>query len=237
MATKRRLGGAQRAALDPPKAAGDKQAMSSKPIPRQAEPGLIRNVCVYCGSAAGADAAYEAAAQKFGRLLARSGVGLIYGGGGNGLMGAIARATLATGGHVTGIIPDFLQRKDRLLSEIQECIVVEDMHTRKRLMFERADAFVALPGGIGTLEELVEQLTWVQLERHSKPVVIADIEGFWQPLLNLFAHMRERRFIQSTFEVRYLVAEKIEDILPMIETAVAKAELLGLRKDAVDPRL
>src|SRR5664279_5987166 len=103
-----------------------------------------------------------------------------------------------------------------MMKDAQELIVVDDMHTRKRLMFERADAFVALPGGIGTLEELSEQLTWVQLERHTKPVVIADIEGFWQPLLQLFAHMRERRFIQSPFEVRYLVAEKIEDVVPMI---------------------
>ncbi len=111
------------------------------------------------------------------------------------------------------------------------------MHTRKRLMFEAADAFIALPGGIGTLEELVEQLTWVQLERHTKPVVIADIGGFWKPLLDLFAHMREQRFIQSSFEVRYLVAEKIEDVLPMIHAAAARTDLLGLRKETVDPRL
>jgi hypothetical protein len=120
---------------------------------------------------------------------------------------------------------------------LQECLVVGSMHERKRLMFERADAFVSLPGGIGTLEELAEQLSWGQLERHTKPVVLADIAGFWQPLLLLFAHMRERRFIQSSFEVCYLVAEKIEDILPMIETAAAKAALLGTRKETVDPRL
>lgn len=169
--------------------------------------------------------------------MAKAGIGLVYGGGGNGLMGAIARSVLAGGGEVVGIIPDFLQGKEQPLANLQECVVVPDMHTRKRLMFERADAFVALPGGIGTLEELVEQLTWVQLERHSKPVVIADIAGFWQPLLGLFAHMRERRFIQSSFEVRYLVAEKIDDILPMIETAAAKADFLGARKETVDPRL
>ncbi|MDQ6703848.1 MAG: LOG family protein, partial [Pseudomonadota bacterium] len=116
-------------------------------------------------------------------------------------------------------------------------LVVGSLHERKRLMFELADAFVALPGGIGTLEELAEQLTWVQLERHTKPVVIADIAGFWQPLLQLFAHMRERRFIQSSLEVRYLVAEKIEDIVPMIETAAAKAAVLGTHKETVDPRI
>lgn len=213
--------------------------MSSKQIPIEARSGsrLVRNICVYCGSAQGADPIYEAAAQKLGLAMANAGIGLVYGGGATGLMGTIARSVLANGGQVTGIIPGFLQSKERLLPELQECLVVGDMHERKRLMFERADAFVALPGGIGTLEELTEQLTWVQLERHTKPVVIADVAGFWQPLLNLFAHMRERRFIQSSFEVRYLVAEKIEDILPMIETAAAKAVVLGTRKETVDPRL
>ncbi len=180
---------------------------------------------------------YEAAARNLGRVIADAGVELIYGGGGNGLMGALARGALSRDGKVTGVIPEFLHRRDKLLPEIHETIVVPDMHTRKRLMFERADAFVALPGGIGTLEELVEQLTWVQLERHTKPVVIADVAGFWQPLLDLFAHMRERRFIQSSFEVRYLVAEKIEDVVPMIEAAAARVDLLGVRKETVDPRL
>ena len=175
---------------------------------------LVRNICVYCGSAQGADPIYEAAARKLGQAMAQNGLGLVYGGGATGLMSAIASSVLANGGQVTGIIPDFLVNREGIQPEIQECLVVGDMHERKRQMFERADAFVALPGGIGTLEELAEQLTWVQLERHTKPVVIADIGGFWQPLLQLFAHMRERRFIQSPFEVRYLVAEKIEDILP-----------------------
>lgn len=211
----------------------------TSPAPAHADAAArrIKAICVYCGSGAGVEPAYEAAARRLGLAIAGAGIRLVYGGGGNGLMGAIARSALAAGGAVTGIIPDFLHRRDKLLPEIQETIIVPDMHTRKRLMFERADAFVALPGGIGTLEELVEQLTWVQLERHTKPVVIADIGGFWQPLLDLFAHMRERRFIQPSFEVRYLVAEKIEDIVPMIETAAARADLLGIRKETVDPRL
>jgi uncharacterized protein (TIGR00730 family) len=224
-------------ALDPSLRSGDKQAMSSQPIARQASSGLIRHICVYCGSATGADAVYVNAAASLGCAMAKAGVGLVYGGGGNGLMGTIARTVLENGGHVTGVIPDFLLNNEKLLPDIQESIVVPDMHTRKRMMFERADAFVALPGGIGTLEELVEQLTWVQLERHSKPVVIADVGGFWQPLLHLLAHMRQHRFIQSSFEVRYLVAEKIEDVLPMIEIAAVRTEVRGLRKDTVDPRL
>lgn len=213
------------------------EILSSHPARAEASARRIKSICVYCGSGAGVEPAYEAAARNLGLAIATAGIGLVYGGGGNGLMGAIARAALSAGGVVTGIIPDFLHRRDKLLPEIQETIIVPDMHTRKRLMFERADAFVALPGGIGTLEELVEQLTWVQLERHTKPVVIADVGGFWQPLLDLFAHMRERRFIQPSFEVRYLVAEKIEDVVPMIETAAARTDLLGMRRETVDPRL
>lgn len=184
--------------------------------------GRLENVCVYCGSASGGDPAFEAAARTLGRALAAEGVGLVYGGGGRGLMGVLARAVLESGGRVTGIIPDFLTDTDAALREAQEHVVVPDMHTRKRLMFERADAFVALPGGIGTLEELVEQMTWVQLARHSKPVLVADVGGFWRPLLALLEHMRERGFISASTEVRYLVAERIEDVVPMLKDAVAR---------------
>jgi hypothetical protein len=182
----------------------------------------IRNVCVYCGSSAGADPLFTEAADALGRTFAEAGVGLVFGGGEEGLMGRVAHATLRHGGRVTGVIPTFLIRKEHALKEAQELIVVENMHQRKQLMFERADAFVALPGGVGTLEELVEQLTWLQLQRHAKPVLIADIAGFWRPLLSLFAHMREQGFIRSGFELRYLVAEKIVDILPMLQAAAAK---------------
>jgi uncharacterized protein (TIGR00730 family) len=137
-------------------------------------------------------------------------------------MGRVARATLAGGGRVTGIIPKFLLKREQALEVAHELIVVDDMHQRKQLMFERADAFIALPGGVGTLEELVEQLTWVQLQRHHKPVLLADVGGFWRPLLALFAHMRNLGFIREGFEVRYLVAEKIEDALPMLQTAARR---------------
>lgn len=179
----------------------------------------LDNVCVYCGSASGGDPAYEEAARGLGGALAAGGIGLVYGGGGRGLMGTLARSVIEHGGRVTGIIPDFLTDTDVVLREAQEHVVVPDMHTRKRLMFERADAFIALPGGIGTLEELVEQLTWVQLARHSKPVLIADVAGFWRPLLALLEHMRERRFINPATEIRYLVAERIEDAVPMLRAA------------------
>jgi uncharacterized protein (TIGR00730 family) len=225
--------------LDRSRDEGDKRAMTQTLLQESSVPAsrLIRNVCVYCGSSQGAAPLYAEAAVTFGRILAAAHIGLVYGGGNTGLMGALARSVLAEGGHVTGIIPQFLTDREAALESAQDLIIVPDMHTRKRLMFEKADAFVALPGGIGTLEELVEQLTWVQLERHTKPVVIADIGGFWRPLLNLFAHMRERRFIQPQFEVRYLVAEAVDDVLPMLETAAARTAELGRAKTAVDPRL
>jgi uncharacterized protein (TIGR00730 family) len=181
--------------------------------------GTIRNVCVYCGSSSGADPVFGEAADTLGRALAKAGIGLVFGGGGDGLMGRVARAVLDEGGRVTGIIPKFLIKQEHALLAAQDLTIVDDMHQRKQLMFERADAFIALPGGIGTLEELVEQLTWVQLQRHQKPVVLADIAAFWRPLLALFAHMRNLGFIREGFEVRYLVAEKIDDALPMLLAA------------------
>ncbi|WP_052341023.1 TIGR00730 family Rossman fold protein [Salinarimonas rosea] len=183
----------------------------------------IRSICVYCGSAEGRDPAYRTAAEELGRAMAAAGVRLVYGGGALGLMGIVARATLEAGGEVTGIIPDFLTRKEKLLDDVQETIVVPDMHTRKRLMFERADAFVALPGGIGTLEELVEQLTWAQLGRHRKPILLLSLKDFWKPLLVLVAHMREQGFIRPGLELSHLVAERASEVLPMLEAAAAHA--------------
>lgn len=177
---------------------------------------VIENICVYCGSGMGKSAVYEAAATTLGRTMAEAGIGLVYGGGGLGLMGATAKSVLANGGRVTGIIPQFLSDKERMLRDVQELIVTDDMHQRKQLMFERSDAFVALPGGIGTLEELVEQLTWAQLGRHSKPIVLANIDNFWQPLLHLLGHMRDEAFIRAGLEVRFVTVDRAEDIVPAI---------------------
>jgi uncharacterized protein (TIGR00730 family) len=187
----------------------------------------IQNVCVYCGSGAGSDPAFAQAAEALGRSLAQANIGLVYGGGGEGLMGTVARATLAAGGRVTGIIPTFLVRKEHPLTEAQEILVVDSMHERKQAMFDRSDAFVALPGGVGTLEELVEQMTWAQLDRHAKPILIADVNGFWRPLLGLFAHMHNQGFIRRGFELRYLVAEKIEDVVPMLRLAAERGSARG----------
>jgi uncharacterized protein (TIGR00730 family) len=179
----------------------------------------INAVCVYCGSSAGTEPAFGEAAGQFGKILAESGVRLVYGGGSVGLMGILADAVVAHGGKATGIIPDFLTQRERPRRLSQELIVTRDMHERKRTMFDRADAFVALPGGIGTLEELVEQLTWAQLGRHRKPILIANIKGYWDPLITLVAHMREREFVPESLAVNFLVAERVEDILPILRQA------------------
>ncbi len=180
----------------------------------------IQSICVYCGSGPGADPAFAAGAKTFGKILAKNNIRLVYGGGSVGLMGTISSAVLEYGGQVTGIIPEFLRSLEKPSNGTQELIVTRDMHERKRIMFERSDAFVALPGGVGTLEELVEQLTWAQLGRHKKPILIANISGFWDPLCKLLDHMTDLKFIRPTLEVNALVANNIEDILPKLIAAV-----------------
>lgn len=195
-------------------------------------PSNIEGVCVYCGSGKGLNTAYTIAARKLGKALADNGIRLIYGGGSLGLMGEVARSALGAGGKVTGIIPEFLGNRELMLKDVDELIVVENMHTRKQLMFDRADAFVALPGGVGTLEELVEQLTWSQLGRHAKPIVIANIDGFWNQFLKLLEHMKQETFIRDGLDVRFTVVDKAEDILPAIlksakpQTATAEEDVL-----------
>src|SRR4051794_27706487 len=180
----------------------------------------LRSICVYCGSSPGRRPSYLQAAQAIGTAMAREDVRLVYGGGDIGLMGAVARAVIGGGGRVTGIIPAFLQRREHMLTEVEDLIVTDDMHERKRLMFERADAFVALPGGVGTLEELVEQLTWAQLGQHKKPIVLANVDGFWSRLLDLLQHMREEGFIRDGLGVDYLVVDRPEEVVPAIRAAL-----------------
>jgi uncharacterized protein (TIGR00730 family) len=179
----------------------------------------IGKICVYCGSGPGTDPAFVEAARALGKILADNRIGLIYGGGSTGMMGEIAKSVLRHGGEVTGIIPEFLTTREHALRGTHNLIVTKDMHERKRKMFEMADAFVAMPGGVGTLEELVEQLTWVQLGRHRKPVLAANINSFWQPLCALLDHMKKLEFIRSGLDFEMLVADKIEDILPMLQKA------------------
>jgi len=181
----------------------------------------LRNICVYCGSGPGNDPAFVDSARAFGRILAKSRIGLVYGGGSVGLMGEIARSVIHHGGHVTGIIPGFLSEREHMLIEAQELIVVDDMHQRKQLMFAKSDAFVAFSGGLGTLEEFVEQLTWSQLGQHEKPIVLLNIKGFWNPLLVLFDGMTAEGFIRPGLELNMLVVDRVEDIVPAIDRALS----------------
>jgi uncharacterized protein (TIGR00730 family) len=181
----------------------------------------IRKICVYCGSGPGLDPAFAESARAFGAILAKNDIGLIFGGGSIGMMGAIAKSVLDYGGQVTGIIPEFLVAREHAMRGADNLIVTRDMHERKRKMFEMADAFVALPGGIGTLEEVVEQMTWVQLGRHRKPILLANIKGFWDPLCALIDHMKKLEFIRGDLNFDLLVADKVDDILPLLQKAAA----------------
>jgi len=179
----------------------------------------IRKICVYCGSGPGTDPAFIESARAFGAILAKNGVGLVFGGGAVGMMGAIAKLVLDPGGTETGIIPEFLVAREHAMRGTDNLIVTRDMHERKRKMFEMADAFVAMPGGIGTLEEAVEQITWVQLGRHRKPILLANIKNFWEPLCALIDHMRSLEFIREDLSFDLLVADRVEDILPKLQRA------------------
>jgi uncharacterized protein (TIGR00730 family) len=183
----------------------------------------LRNLCVYCGAATGTDPDYAADAERLGRMMAEAGIGLVYGGGSVGLMGVLARAVLENGGHVTGIIPQFLKDREIMLGEASELVITADMHERKRLMFDRSDAFLALPGGIGTLEETIEMMTWAQLGQHRKPIVLGNLKGFWAPLIALLEHMTVGGFVHSAPGGRlYAVVDRIDDVLPMLWSLTPK---------------
>jgi len=188
---------------------------------RSEKPSKIRKICVYCGSGPGIDPAFVESGRAFGTLLAKNGIGLVFGGGSVGMMGTIAKSVREHGGEVTGIIPEFLVAREHAMRGADNLIVTRDMHERKRKMFEMADAFVAMPGGVGTLEEVVEQMTWVQLGRHRKPILLANIKHFWDPLCALIDHMKALEFIRGDLNFDLLVADKVEDILPMLKNAAA----------------
>jgi uncharacterized protein (TIGR00730 family) len=180
-----------------------------------------RNLCVYCGSGPGKQPAYMAAARTQGKSLADNRIGLVYGGGSMGLMGETARAVLENGGRVTGIIPEFLTQKERMLTDVQELIVTATMHERKLTMFEKSDGFVVLPGGLGTLEELSEISTWAQLDQHTKPIIICNIDGYWEPLLTLFAHMRDEQFIRPGLDFKFDVVKEAAQAVPTFLDRIA----------------
>lgn len=175
----------------------------------------LDSVCVFCGSSPAAAPAYLKAAATLGQGLAGSGLRLVYGGGGVGLMGACARAAHEAGGRVLGIIPDFLVGREHALDSVEH-VVVTTMHERKMLMFESSDAFVVLPGGIGTLEEVVELLSWRRLELHRKPVVFYNPDGFWEPLFRLFQHTVDAKLTPPEFMDAWTAVERPEAIVPAL---------------------
>ena len=182
----------------------------------------LDSVCVYCASSNAADPDFLAAASELGATLAHEDVRLVYGGGGVGLMGACARAAHAAGGRVLGIIPHFLTSHERPLKTV-ETVVVDSMHQRKMMMFDAADAFAILPGAIGTLEEVIELLSWRRLGLHAKPIVFLDIKGFWQPLFALFDHILEQNLIPPEFRDTWRSVERVEDILPTLRNMPTQA--------------
>ena len=183
----------------------------------------LSTLCVYCGSSAGNHPGHREAAAELGQAAARRGVEIVFGGGRVGLMGVVADAALAAGGRVVGIIPEHLQELEVGHAAVNELLVVDSMHTRKFHMFERSDAFCALPGGLGTLDETFEIVTWKQLRLHDKPVVLLNHEGFWQPLLDLVRHQVDAGFVRPEHARLFTVVERVSEVFEAIAEAPAPA--------------
>lgn len=184
----------------------------------------VRAVCVFCGSRTGADPAYEQAATRLGTLLAEHDVRLIFGAGGIGMMGALADAALAAGGEVIGVIPSFLRRPEVAHQGVTRQVEVATMHERKHRMFELADGFVVLPGGLGTLDETFEIITWKQLRLHAKPIVVVDVSGYWRCLHRLVDDIVESGFADPTISELFTVVPSAEDVLPTLTRAAVVGE-------------
>lgn len=196
----------------------------------------LTSLCLFCGSSVGDDPLYAEAADALGREMAAADVQLVYGGGHVGLMGTTAEAVMGGGGRVVGFIPEHLTRLEAAYQGATELHVVENMHVRKHAMFQRSDAFVVFPGGFGTMDETFEILTWRQLGIHNKPVILADIGGYWQPFLALVDHMIEHRFARPANRDLFTVVERVERILPTIEEELGRAGVGTVAADA-DERL
>jgi uncharacterized protein (TIGR00730 family) len=175
-----------------------------------------QSLCVYCGSSTGNQPIYRDAADALGRAIAEAGMRLIFGGGGVGLMGVLCDSVIRNGGHVTGIIPGFLREREAHRGGLDELYVVESMHERKQMMFEQSDAFAILPGGFGTLDELFEMITWRQLELHDKPIVLVNINGYWDPLLTLVNRQVAEGFVRPRHLELLRVVARAEDVIPAL---------------------
>lgn len=179
------------------------------------------NIAVFCGSSDGADKIYCAEAITFGETLADNNIGLVYGGASIGVMGAVANGCLQKNGKVIGVIPEFLCLKEIVHASLTELHIVKTMHERKTMMHELSDGFVIFPGGIGTLEEFFEILTWAQLGLHQKPILIANINGYYSDLIHFIDHMTNQKFLKPIHKKLILVTEKVEDILPTMKNYTA----------------
>jgi uncharacterized protein (TIGR00730 family) len=188
---------------------------------------MIRSLCVFCGSRPAGGERYREVGERFGRLVARSGLELVYGGSSIGLMGIVADAALAAGGRVTGVIPDFMVAKELAHRGLHELIVVDSMHARKRTMAERSDAFVALPGGFGTLEEYFEVLTWSQLRLHRRPVALLNVRGFFDPLLAFMDHAVAEEMLRPEHRSMALAHDDPEALLALLQAQPAPEAPVG----------
>lgn len=177
---------------------------------------MVKRLCVYCGASGKVDERYRAAARTLGRLTAEAGIEIVYGGGKVGLMGLLADGALAAGGRVTGIIPGHLHEREVAHPGVSQLVVVPTMHERKQRMFEMSDAFIVLPGGLGTLDEMIEIITWKQLELHDKPVLLVDIDGYWAPLRALVEHVIATGFTSPVARTYFRVVTEVEAILPAL---------------------
>ncbi|KAA0595787.1 uncharacterized protein (TIGR00730 family) [Azospirillum lipoferum] len=190
----------------------------------------LSSVCVYCGASSRVADVHKEAAHALGDGLARRGIRMVYGGGRVGLMGIAADAAIAAGGEVIGIIPEHIQSAEVEHTGLTELHVVDSMHTRKRMMVERSDAFVILPGGLGTLDEAFEILTWKQLQLHDKPIIIADVDGYWRPLLGLIDHMVAQGFARIDRSTLYRVADQIDGVFEALEVMPDAAQPVQHKK-------
>jgi hypothetical protein len=187
----------------------------------------LRSVCVYCASSSRGPDSHKTAAGALGRLLAENNIRLVFGGGHVGLMGVVADAALAAGGEVTGVIPRFLRDLELAHDGCDEMIVTESMHSRKEKMAELSDGFVILPGGLGTLDEAFEIITWRQLGLHDKPVVFVDMDGYWQPLRALVDRIAENNYMRPNDDAPlFTMVDRIEDVLPALRAAPAERQAI-----------
>ena len=179
----------------------------------------LRALCVYCGASGRGDPRHIDAATALGRLAAKRGIGIVFGGGHVGLMGAVADGALAANGRVTGIIPEILAAREVQHPDVTEMVVVDSMHVRKQRMFELSDAFCILPGGLGTLDETFEILTWRQLKLHDKPVILLNLDGYWDPLVRLLDHLVTANYASPRHARLWQVVTNIDDVFEAIDAA------------------